>query len=268
MCLTQTFLKQRNGTETLTSRPRNVTHLLTACYRVELFYLRSHKNYVVSHWFDRHSEGVIYDRRTSRGHEENNLEEEETVMPPLIKYLNLNKHGIRGYFSNLLQLQQLMFKIIHYDIFVYFLLRYILHNCIMFLPLNEIFSVYLLGKSTVHLWGRILGWSPDKKLKSFRPCYSQSPLQLCLRFLFLQTHATSYSFLMEKGGNPERKTIPLSYGLNPIRETSSLRTFKIMPRNIKLIVRSWIRKTTWKVFAYLGYFLHDCHDLIQPNTGL
>jgi hypothetical protein len=54
------------------------------------------------------------------GHEENNLEEEETVMPPLIKYLNSNQHGIRGYFSNLLQLQQLMFKIMHHDISVYF----------------------------------------------------------------------------------------------------------------------------------------------------
>jgi hypothetical protein len=48
------------------------------------------------HWFDRHSEGVLYDRRTSRGHEENNLEEEETVM--LIKYLNSNQHGVRGDF--------------------------------------------------------------------------------------------------------------------------------------------------------------------------
>ncbi len=34
----------------------------------------------------------------------------------------------------------------------------------------------------------------DKSLKSFPPCYSQSPLQLCLLFLFLQTHAISYSF--------------------------------------------------------------------------
>jgi hypothetical protein len=33
-----------------------------------------------------------------------------------------------------------------------------------------------------------------KSLQSFPPCYSQSPLQLALRFIFLQTHATSYSF--------------------------------------------------------------------------
>jgi hypothetical protein len=50
----------------------------------------------------------------------------------------------------------------------------------------------LLG---VFCWGQILGWYLNKSLKSFSPCYSQSPLQLCLeRFLFLQTHATSYSF--------------------------------------------------------------------------
>jgi hypothetical protein len=39
--------------------------------------------------------------------------------------------------------------------------------------------------------GHILGRNTDNK---FPPCYSQSPLQLALRFLFLQTHATSYSF--------------------------------------------------------------------------
>ena len=33
------------------------------------------------------------------------------------------------------------------------------------------------------------------KVKSFPPFYSQSPLySFALRFLFLQTHATSYSF--------------------------------------------------------------------------
>ncbi len=42
---------------------------------------------------------------------------------------------------------------------------------------------------------RILGRNPDKSLKSFLPCYSQSPLpSFALGFLFLQTHAASYSF--------------------------------------------------------------------------
>ncbi len=35
-------------------------------------------------------------------------------------------------------------------------------------------------------WSRILGRNSDKSFKSFPSCYSQSPLQLCLRFLFLQ----------------------------------------------------------------------------------
>ncbi len=51
-----------------------------------------------------------------------------------------------------------------------------------------------------------------------------------LRFLFLQTHATSYSFCKREGGKPDRKPYPLSYGLRNPTETSSLRTLKIMPR--------------------------------------
>jgi hypothetical protein len=47
--------------------------------------------------------------------------------------------------------------------------------------------------------GRILGRNPDKSRKNFPPCYSKPPLQLFLRFLFLQTHATSYSFCKEEG---------------------------------------------------------------------
>ncbi len=39
--------------------------------------------------------------------------------------------------------------------------------------------------------GRILGLNPDKSLKSFPSCYSHS---FALRLLFVQTHATSYSF--------------------------------------------------------------------------
>jgi hypothetical protein len=56
---------------------------------------------------------------------------------------------------------------------------------------------------------RILGRIPDKSLKSF-PLYSFD-----LRFLFLQTHATSYSFcsallytVKETGGKPDRKPHP------------------------------------------------------------
>jgi hypothetical protein len=36
--------------------------------------------------------------------------------------------------------------------------------------------------------------NPENSLKSFPPCYSQSRYSIAFRFLFLQTHATSYSF--------------------------------------------------------------------------
>jgi hypothetical protein len=39
---------------------------------------------------------------------------------------------------------------------------------------------YMLLLSEKYSRGRILGRNPDKSLKSFHPCYSQSPPQLCL----------------------------------------------------------------------------------------
>jgi hypothetical protein len=66
-----------------------------------------------------------------------------------------------------------------------------------------------------------------------------------VRFIFIQTHATSYSFysallytVKEQGGKPDRKLHPLPYGLrNPYRNLK-FGTLKIMPRNFKEIVRS------------------------------
>jgi hypothetical protein len=106
-------------------------------------------------------------------------------------------------------------------------------------------SFYFLSR------GRVLGRNPEKSLKSFPPCFSQSPLHcrfysFALRFLFLQTHATSYSFYSssllytakEKGGKPDRKPYLLPYVLwNPYRNLKS----EIMPINLKEIVRSWIQ---------------------------
>ncbi len=52
--------------------------------------------------------------------------------------------------------------------------------------------------------GRILGRIPDKSRKSFPPCYSQSPLQLCLEifYFFKLTQPLSYFFKL---------TQPLTY---------------------------------------------------------
>jgi hypothetical protein len=47
-----------------------------------------------------------------------------------------------------------------------------------------------------------------KVVKSFPPCYSQSPLQLCLRFLFLQITQPLTVSVKEKGGIPDRKPFP------------------------------------------------------------
>jgi len=64
--------------------------------------------------------------------------------------------------------------------------------------------------------GRFLGGNPDKSLKGFPPCYSLSPPQLCLEIIYLQTHATSYSFysscctLWRIRRKTWKKTIPLS----------------------------------------------------------
>jgi hypothetical protein len=59
-----------------------------------------------------------------------------------------------------------------------------------------------------------------KILKVFLLAIQSHLYSFALRFLFLQTHATSYSFysallnkVKEKGGKPDRKPHPLSYGL-------------------------------------------------------
>jgi hypothetical protein len=78
------------------------------------------------------------------------------------------------------------------------------------------------------------GRNPDKSLKSFPSCYSQSPLQLCLEISISSnsTHAplmiSSVQLLYtvkEKGGKPDRKPYLLSQGLrNPYRKPSSPET--------------------------------------------
>ncbi len=72
-------------------------------------------------------------------------------------------------------------------------------------------------------------WTKSRQsLKSFPPFYSQSPLYLCLEISVFKTHATSYNVFIstdsvkEKGGKPDRKADPLSYGLtNPYRNLKS-----------------------------------------------
>jgi hypothetical protein len=68
-----------------------------------------------------------------------------------------------------------------------------------------------------------------KVLRVFLLVIQSHLYSFALRFIFLQTHATSYSFfsvllytVKEKGGKPDRKPNPLPYGLrNPNRNLKS-----------------------------------------------
>ncbi len=92
--------------------------------------------------------------------------------------------------------------------------------------------------------GRILGRNPDNSLKSFPPCYSQSPLQLCLEISIFSDYVNPFTFFFkltwyltistvmlpynvkEKGGKPDIKSYPpsqcfkKSFQIPQIRELS------------------------------------------------
>jgi hypothetical protein len=86
-----------------------------------------------------------------------------------------------------------------------------------------------------------------KALRVFLLAIQSHFYSFALRFLFLQIHATSYSFynvllytVQEKGGKPDRKPHPIAiaYGLrNPYRNLTS-GALKIIPRNLQEIVCS------------------------------
>ncbi len=104
---------------------------------------------------------------------------------------------------------------------------------------EKVYKLHLL------LRGRILGLNTDKSLKSFPPRYSKSPLQLYLEIsissnscnvLQFQQFRYSTSTVKVKGGKPDRKPYPTL----PCSLRNPYITFKIMPRNLNEIVRSWI----------------------------
>jgi hypothetical protein len=108
--------------------------------------------------------------------------------------------------------------------------------------------------------GRILGWNPDKSLKSLPSRYSQSPLQLRLEIsifykltkpLTVSTVQLLYT-VNEKGGNPDRKPYPIPYGLiNPYRNLKS-ENFQDYAQKPQQTVRSWIRLLVWHHLVW-GY---------------
>jgi hypothetical protein len=61
-----------------------------------------------------------------------------------------------------------------------------------------------------------------KVLRVFLLAIHSNFYSFTLIFIFLLTHATSYSFCKGKGGKPDRKPFPLPYGLrNPYRNLQS-----------------------------------------------
>ncbi len=104
-----------------------------------------------------------------------------------------------------------------------------------------------------------------KVFKNFPPCYSQSPLQFWLEISIASNYATSDSFLhseisissnsrnllqflqlkysvREKGGIPNRKPYPLTYGLrNPYRNLKSKNSQDYAQNPQQHCIRSWIR---------------------------
>jgi len=85
-----------------------------------------------------------------------------------------------------------------------------------------------------------------QRSNSWTKSRQKSTCSFALRILFLQTHTTVSTVhlpytVKEKEGKPDRKPHPLSYGLRIHTETSSLRTLKIMHRNLNKSVRLWIQ---------------------------
>jgi hypothetical protein len=106
---------------------------------------------------------------------------------------------------------------------------------------------YMFSESTPE--AEFLGWNPSKSLKSFPPCYSHS-------------YSFYSSVSKEKRGKPMVSEIHT--------ETSTLRTLKIMPRNLKEILSSWIRLQipacvgNFVTFAYRG--CGESHKISQQAT--
>ncbi len=103
------------------------------------------------------------------------------------------------------------------------------------------FSSSFLALKLTHLFrGQILGQNSDKVLRVSSMLFSHL-YSFALRFLFLKTHATSYSFNISVTTIP----YPLTFGLwNPqkpqVRELSRICLNEIL-RNLNEILSSWIR---------------------------
>ncbi len=109
-------------------------------------------------------------------------------------------------------------------------------------------------------------WTKSRQsLQSFPPCYSQSPLQLCLEisiYFFKQTHATYYSFYSSVAvhctGERRKKWENQTPFLMASEFRNPYRNFKIMPRNLNQTVCSWIwpqsKRLKFRIWPGLSMF--------------
>jgi hypothetical protein len=112
-------------------------------------------------------------------------------------------------------------------------------------------------------WGQILGGNPDKRLKSFPPCYSKSPLQLCIEISISWNSRNLLQFLgsvkegkEEKRGKTDSKPYLLPYGLRNLKSEDSqdyaqkpqemyVHEFGICKRTVKLSTELEFLKNLW-----------------------
>ncbi len=110
-----------------------------------------------------------------------------------------------------------------------------------------VLSVYSNSEKVLYFlsWAEFLDEIQTKNLRVFLLAIHSHLYSFALRFIFLRTHATSYSFYCTLQRRKEENVIenhthvPMVWEI--VKETSSLWTLKIMPRHLNEIVRSWIR---------------------------
>ncbi len=92
--------------------------------------------------------------------------------------------------------------------------------------------IYIYISTVVSRVLRLNSWTKSRVFLLAIQSHLTHLYSFAMRFLFIQTHATSYSFfsallytVKEKGGKPDRKPHPLPYGLrNPYRNLESENT--------------------------------------------
>ncbi len=128
-----------------------------------------------------------------------------------------------------------------------------------------------LSKGYATAWGRILGRNWDNSLKSFPPCYSQSPLQLCLEISIssnsrnlLQFLYFSYCTLKRRNEENLIETIPPSIQKPQVWELSRL----CPETSTKLYVHElgfWAKSSRPESYANYQYMILGPCNLMKPR---